>query len=104
LQIYRGGFIALVLYAEEQRITLGYTRRDNVAAGYAVHLENVCVNPNLLALYRAQRDQNGRHTSGFLPALRNNQVLGTALGDEIGVAIRDAGSFMDPRSHKDWWR
>jgi len=39
-----------------------------------------------------------------LPALRNNQALGQALGFEIKVAIRDAGSFMDPRSQKDWWR
>jgi hypothetical protein len=103
-QIYSGGYIAMVLYAEQRRITLGYTRRDNVSAGYVVHIENVCVNPNLLALYQAQRDLDGRHVSGFLPGLRNNQALGTALSDEIRVAIRDAGSFMDPRSDKDWWR
>jgi len=103
-QIHPGGYIAMVLYAEEQRITLGYTRRDYVPAGYTVHLENICVDPNLLALYQAQTNAEGWHTSGFLPALRNNQAVGVARGNEIRVAVRDAGSFMDPRSHKDWWR
>jgi hypothetical protein len=95
---------AMVLYAEEQRLTFGYTRRDTVANGYAVHLENICVDPNLLALYRAQTDTGGWHVTGQLPALRNNQALGTALSGEIKVVIRDKGAFMDPRSRKDWWR
>jgi hypothetical protein len=103
-EIYGGGFKAMVLYAEERRITLGYTRRDTVASGYAVHLEDVCIDPNLLALYQAQVDGDGRHNTGYLPALSNNQVLGTALNTEIKVAVRDNGSFMDPRSRKDWWQ
>lgn len=103
-QIYSGGFKAVVLYAEEKRLTLGYTREDSVAFGYAVHLENVCVDPNLLALYRAQNDGAGFRQSGFLPALRNDQRLGTAFDNEIMVAVRDRGAFMDPRSRKDWWR
>ncbi len=103
-QIYSGGYKVLVLYAEEKRVTLGYTRDDTVASGYTVHLENVCVDPNLLTLYRAQNDEAGFRATGFLPALRNNQRLGTAFNDEIQVAIRDRGSFMDPRSHNDWWQ
>ncbi len=98
--IYQGTYRALVLYAEERRITLKYTRTDNVIAGYTVHLEDVCVDPNLLALYR-ESDSGGR---ARLPALRNGETLGTAGGSEILVAIRDAGSFMDPRSRKDWWQ
>jgi hypothetical protein len=93
----------MVLYAEEKRITFGYTRRDTVAAGYAVHLEGVCVDPNLLALYRQQIRPDGYRATNRLPALRNNQPLGTALGTEIQLAIRDRGTFMDPRSCKDWW-
>jgi hypothetical protein len=103
-QIYSGGYTAVVLYAEAHRITLGYTRRSSVAVGYVVHLEDVCVNSNLVALYWAQLDAEGWNDTGRLPALRNNQALGQALGFEIKVAIRDAGSFMDPRSQKDWWR
>ena len=41
----------LVLYAAEDRITLKYTRNDNVISGYTLHLEQVCVDPVLLALY-----------------------------------------------------
>ena len=106
-EIYGGGYRALVLYAEEQRITLGYIREDTVANGYAVHIENVCVDPNLLALYRSRVDADGnRITSGGLqlPALKNGQALGTAAGTEIRVAVRDRGVFMDPRSRKDWWQ
>lgn len=103
-EIFGGEFKAMVLYAEEQRITLGYTRDDTVASGYAVHIENVCVDPNLLALYRAQIDEAGFRATNLLPALRNNQKLGTAFNDEIQVAIRDRGAFLDPRSRKDWWQ
>lgn len=101
--IYAGDYKAMVLYAEEKRITLAYTRQDTVAQGYAVHLEDVCVDPNLLALYRQQIGPNGFRATNQLPVLRNDQSLGTAAGDEIKVVIRDTGKFMDPRSCKDWW-
>ncbi len=103
-EIYGGGYKVMVLYAEEKRITLGYTRQDTVANGYAVHLEGLCVDPNLLTLYRAQVDGNGFHTTGWLPGLKNNQAIGTILTGEVRVAVRDRGAFMDPRSRKDWWQ
>ncbi|MBI4671534.1 MAG: hypothetical protein HY741_07690 [Chloroflexi bacterium] len=90
----------LVLYATPERITLKYTREDNVIRGYAVHVENVCVAPELLALYRQWNDA-GR---AQLPALKAGQAFGRALHSEIGVVIRDNGTFLDPRSRKDWWQ
>lgn len=95
-----GDYIALVLYAEKYRLTLTYTREDTPAHGYVVHVENVCVDPSLLALYR-ETDKAGRKS---LPALRDQDIIGTALGEGILVAVRDSGSFMDPRSAKDWWQ
>jgi len=95
-----GGYEVLVLYASAERITLKYTLNDNVVLGYTLHVENVCVEPSLLALYQAWNEQ-GR---GSLPALRAGQPFGRARGSEIGVAIRDTGAFMDPRSRKDWWQ
>ncbi len=94
------GYGMLVLYATTSQITLTYTGSDSVAFGYAIHLENVCVEPTLLALYQSLNNA-GR---GHLPALRNGQALGRANGGEIQVAIRDSGSFMDPRSRNDWWQ
>jgi hypothetical protein len=94
------GYQVLVLYASAERITLKYTLNDNVVSGYTLHVENVCVEPSLLALYQSWNDQ-GR---GYLPALRAGQAFGRARGDEIGVAIRDTGAFQDPRSRKDWWK
>ncbi|MFN4294977.1 MAG: hypothetical protein ACK4JD_12700 [Thermoflexales bacterium] len=99
--IYGGGAIALVLFADERELTLGYSRHDDVGAGYVVHLLNLCVDPNLVALYRAQLN-NGRRATGRLPAVRNAQPIGTATGPLI-VAVRDRGAFLDPRSRKDWW-
>jgi hypothetical protein len=95
-----GGFEVLVLYAAENRITLKYTGEDNVVYGYTVHIENICVDPTLLALYE-QWNAAGRSQ---LPALRAGQAFGYAVGPSFGVAIRDTGAFMDPRSHQDWWR
>jgi hypothetical protein len=91
---------ALVLYAEATRITLKYTSEDSVVAGYTIHLDNVCVDPSLLALYQTL-NAGGRD---FLPALRHGQAVGRAQSDELIVVIRDTGAFMDPRSCKDWWK
>lgn len=93
------GYEVLVLYASTDRITLKYTREDNVVYGYTLHVENICVEPSLLALYQ-QMNAAGRSS---LPALRSGQAFGRARG-EIGVAIRDCGAFLDPRSRKDWWK
>ena len=57
------------------------------------------MDPNLLALYRSA-NAAGR---GSLPGLHNGDVVGTASGGEIAVAVRDRGWFADPRSAKDWW-
>jgi hypothetical protein len=94
------GYEVLVLYASTRRITLKYTPDDNVVSGYTLHVENVCVEPSLLALYQTWNNA-GR---GRLPALRPGQAFGRALDNPIGIAIRDNGAFMDPRSRKDWWQ
>lgn len=99
-EIYGGGFQALVVYADPQRLTLVYTREDTVANGYSVHLEDLCVDPNLLAAYQAG-NAGGR---GSLPGLHNGEAVGTARYGQVLVAIRDRGAFADPRSRKDWWR
>jgi hypothetical protein len=93
------GYKALVLYASANRITLKYTSEDNMRYGYGLHLENVCVDSDLLTLYTTL-NAAGRYD---LPALRSGQAVGRACGDRIGVAVRDTGGFMDPRSRKDWW-
>jgi hypothetical protein len=98
-RIYAGDYKALVLYAEPSRLTLTYTREDSPASGYLLHFEDVAVAPELVALYQ-QLDAAGRKN---LPALRNGEVWGVAAGSNIKIAIRDRGTFMDPRACKDWW-
>lgn len=68
--------------------------------GGSAHGADVCVEENLLALYR-EMNAAGRHR---LPALSGRQPFGRATGSQIRVAIRDNGSFLDPRSQKDWWK
>lgn len=94
------GYQVLVLYASPERLTLKYTREDNVINGYTVHVDNVHTEPSLLALYEQMNGQGRRE----LPAVRAGQAIGRARGDEVQVAIRDTGRFMDPRVRKDWWR
>ncbi len=96
------GTNAMVLYADERQLTLAYGDQDRVDAGYVVYLANFCVDPNLVALYRAQL-VNGKRATGKLPALRNAQKIGEADGGFITIAVRDPGPFLDPRSRKDWW-
>lgn len=98
-QISASGHEVLVLYAEPTRITLKYTAEDNVVFGYTVHLENVCVEPTLLMLYKSWNEA-GR---GQLPALYPYQPFARAISTEIQIAIRDSGAFQDPRSIHDWW-
>jgi hypothetical protein len=92
-------YAAMVLYAADDTITLKYTTADTVADGYTIHLAGVCVDPALLAAYRAA-DAAGR---AELPGLHRGQAFGRARASEIQVAIRDTGSWMDPRWCPDWW-
>ena len=98
-RIYAPDYKVMVLYAEETRLTITYTREDTPANGYMLHFEDVAVDPALVAFYR-QLDAEGRQR---LPALRNGEPWGTAAGPSIKVAVRDRGAFMDPRACKDWW-
>lgn len=93
------GCEVLVIYAASDRITLKYTREDNVVYGYTLHVDRICVDPALLAVYQAC------HNAGraFLPALRSHQPFGWARGNEVVIAIVDTGTFLDARSHADWW-
>jgi hypothetical protein len=94
------GYKAMVLYAAPNRITLKYTSEDNMKWGYGLYLENICVDASLLAFYNQLHSQ-GRHE---LPALNAGQTVGRVPGASFGLAIRDDGTFMDPRVRKDWWR
>ena len=94
-----GDYEYLVLYAGETDLTL-HVGREEEFFGYVIHIDGVCTDPDLLALYR----QNHAAGRGSLPALRGHQAFGVAAGTEIQVAVRDTGSFMDPRSRNDWWQ
>jgi len=93
------GYAVTVLYATNTSLTLKYGSEDDITTGYTLHLDGLSVAPDLLALYN-QANQNGRTE---LPALSASELLGTATGQEIKVAIRDTGSFLDPRWVQDWW-
>ncbi len=101
--IWEGDYKALVLYASENDLLITYTRNDRVDHGYALYLSNFCVDVNLVKVYRDQLVQ-GKRSTGWLPALRNADVVGTARNHPLTVAIRDSGPFLDPRARKDWWQ
>jgi hypothetical protein len=94
------GKVAMVIYVDENSLTLKFTREDTITGGYAVHILGICPDPALEAAYN-QGNAAGR---GNMPAVAGNQALGRAIGTEIWVSVRDQGQFMDPRSRKDWWQ
>jgi hypothetical protein len=94
------GFQVLVTHADADCIVLNYTREGDAIRGYALYIEDVMIDANLVALYQ-QANTAGR---GQLPALRAGQGFARVKENSFKLAIRDAGAFMDPRSRKDWWR
>lgn len=100
----------LVLFADEDTVALRYTREDSSgSAGYTVHIDNICTDPNLLALYNTLDDPDGPryvypNDEYLLPNLPAGYPLGVARGSEIVVAIVDSGAFQDPRSWDEWWQ
>ena len=107
--IGQGGEV-IVLHADERRVALRYAREDTAgAAGYTVHVEGLCTDPNLLTLYNQLDVANGAryvYPSGPypLPVLPAGKPIGVARGNEVVVAVVDTGSFMDPRSCNEWWQ
>jgi hypothetical protein len=110
-----GGMEVLLIYADENSVTLRYTREDSSGpAGYSVFIVNICTDPNLLALYRQTDDPNGpRYTyvppgsrpySYDLPNLPAGKALGMVKDGQIVIAISDTGRFWDPRSCNEWWQ
>ncbi len=97
-----GGFNAMVLFASEDELTLAFHRQDGVSDGYVTHMLGLCVDPKLVALYRAQLS-GGKRATNSLPGVRSGQRIGVAAGPSLTIAVRDRGVFMDPRSRKDWW-
>ena len=109
------GYEVLVLYADERRVALRYAREDSAGAqGYTVHLDWLCTDPNLLALYAGldaaacpryvYRPPSQRPYGYPLPVLPAGQRLGVARDSELVVAVVDTGAFMDPRSCNEWWQ
>jgi hypothetical protein len=103
------GFEVIVLHADERRVALHYGREDSAARGYTVHVEGLCTDPNLLALYNQLNAANGPRyvfpASQYpLPVLPTGQSIGVARGSEVVIAIVDSGEFMDPRSCNEWWQ
>ncbi len=105
-----GGMEVIVLFADEDSVALRYAREDSAgAAGYTVHVDNICTDPNLLALYDQLDDPDGPryvypNASYDLPNLYDGQPFGVARDTEIVVAIVDSGAFMDTRSCNEWWQ
>ncbi|MCA9372371.1 hypothetical protein KC726_05785 [Candidatus Woesebacteria bacterium] len=94
-----GGKEVMVLFATQTKLTIKYTREDNMAYGYGLHFDDICVDPNLVALYN-QMNSQGRH---ILPALSEGEVFGVARTGEVKVAVRDTGAFQDLREIDNWW-
>lgn len=93
--IFGGKFYATLLYASEDQVTFLYDRKGNVVKGYTVHYLGLQTDPNLIKLFNQSEGSE-------LPGLTLDTPVGIAT-DELIVAVRDNGTFLDARSEKDWW-
>ena len=85
------GYEVIVLYADERRVALRYVREDSAGAqGYTVHLDGLCTDPNLLALYTGL-DARGR------PSLRVPTAEPTALQPTPCPCCRPASRLASRR-------
>jgi hypothetical protein len=94
--IYDGKYYAVVLYASEDQLTAQYARVGNVAQGYTVHYLGLQTDPNLVKAFEESKGSQ-------LPGLTLDTPVGVAASDEVIVAMRDNGKFLDARSKLDWW-
>jgi hypothetical protein len=105
-----GGMEVILLFADADTVALRYTREDSSGPpGYTVHLDGLCTDPNLLALYIELDDPDGPryqypNAAYQLPTLYAGQPVGVARGTQVVVAIADTGTFQDPRSLEEWWQ
>ena len=95
-----GGNVLMLIYATQTQATLVHGLGEHPSDGYFIHLDNFCVDPNLLTSYNS--DNAGGRT--VMPVLKPGQVIGYGNGSDIRIAIRDSGDWMDPRARKDWWQ
>lgn len=104
-----GGMEVIVIFADEDTVTLHYTREDSAANGYTVHIDQICTDPNLLSLYNTLDSPDGPRydypsANYNLPTLPAAQAFGTTSSKDMVVAISDTGAFQDPRSCNEWWQ
>lgn len=98
---------AFVMYADADTIALHYSAEDSVVNGYTVHIDNICTDPNLLALYNSL-DGGGTgprytNTSFNMPYVEVGQAIGTARDNLVRVKVVDTGSTIEPRMCWNLW-
>lgn len=96
------GLNAAVIYADNNLnlLSLHYTANDDVSHGYTVQFEGIHVRDDLFDAYN---EANSVTSRACLPVVQNGDIVGTAVGNEITVIVRDRGNWMNPLSAKDWW-
>jgi len=67
-----------------------------VAQGFTVHYLGLQTDPNLMKVFEESEGSQ-------FPGLTLDTPVGVAAGDELIVAMRDNGKFLDARSKLDWW-
>lgn len=106
-------YLASVLYVDQNKLTITYTRDDSAARGFVLHFEDICVDPNLVDAYRIN-GLNSITNRGYMIALRSwrnmyasqditSPPIGKARTGEVKISIRSEGTFLDPR-WQDWWQ
>ncbi len=99
-----------ILYINEKTgtITLKGTPEDNAVRGYTIHITGLeKIDPEIVKKYNESNDLYNRTklaaiSCGYPVGTPKNQ--GGIKGKTFRIAIADTGTFIDPRTRKDWWK
>ncbi len=106
-----GGYEAMVVFAESDRVTLHIGRHEyfvgsdenncnggRCSGGYWIYVKGICVDQKILDAYNnvksIQEQANADKNPIQLPMVKPGHTLGKAIGNSVTVGVRDNGPFI----------
>jgi hypothetical protein len=114
-----GGYEAMVVFAESDRVTLHIGRHEyfvgskenncnggRCSGGYWIYVKGICVDQKILDAYnnvkRIQEQANADKNPIQLPMVKPGHTLGKATGNSVIVGVRDNGPFISTSKPEYW--
>ena len=114
-----GGYEAMVVFAESDRVTLHIGRHEyfvgsdenncnggKCSGGYWIYVKGICVDQKILDAYKSVKDiqekANADKNPIQLPMVKPGHTLGKAIDNSVTVGVRDNGPFISTSKSIYW--